>query len=96
MINCQAKTHGITFEINDKFLDDDLSAGFRGMYFTSPVCVRRTGRNEGAAAEIFAEYKIGDHWQIAPGYMTFIGPKNSRLGQFEDNDTAYLRLRYSF
>jgi hypothetical protein len=81
------KTHGFTFEISDKFLDDDLTAGFRGMYFTS---------NEGSASEIFAEYKIGDHWQIAPGYMSFNGPKNSRLGQFGDNDMAYLRLRYSF
>jgi hypothetical protein len=54
------KTHGITFEISDKFLDDDLTAGFRGMYFTS---------NEGSACEIFAEYKIGDNWTIAPGYI---------------------------
>ena len=81
------KTHGITFEISDKFLDDDLTAGFRGMYFTS---------NDGSAAEIFAEYKIGDNWTIAPGYMTFNGPKDSRLGQYRENDMIYLRLRYSF
>jgi hypothetical protein len=81
------KTHGITFEISDKFLGDDLTAGFRGMYFTS---------NDGSASEIFAEYKIGDNWQIAPGYMFFSGPKDSRLGQFNDNDTIYLRVRYSF
>ena len=81
------KTHGITFEISDKFLDDDLTAGFRGMYFTS---------NDGSASEIFAEYKIGDNWQIAPGYMFFNGPKDSRLGQFSHNDMIYLRLRYSF
>ena len=66
---------------------DDLTAGFRGMYFTS---------NEGSASEIFAEYKIGDNWEIAPGYMTFNGPKGTRLGQFYDNDMVYLRLRYSF
>ena len=77
----------LSFEISDKYLDDDLMAGFRGMYFTS---------NEGSACEIFAEYKIGDHWQIAPGYMFFNGPKDSRLGQFVDNDMIYLRLRYSF
>ena len=81
------KTHGITFEISDKFLDDDLTSGFRGMYFTS---------NEGLAAEIFAEYKLSDHWQIAPGYMSFSGPKDSRMGQFRKNDMVYLRLRYSF
>jgi len=57
------------------------------MYFTS---------NEGSAAEIFAEYKISDNWQIAPGYMTSNGPRDSRLGQFNDNDMIYLRLRYSF
>jgi hypothetical protein len=81
------KTHGITFEISDTFLDDDLTAGFRGTYYTT---------HEGAACEIFAEYKIGDNWQIAPGYMFFNGPKDSRLGQFTDNDMIYLRLRYSF
>jgi hypothetical protein len=80
-------THGITFDISDKFLDDELTAGFRDMYFTS---------NEGSASEIFAEDKIGDNWQIAPGYMFFNGPKDSRLGQFKDNDMVYLRLKYSF
>ena len=86
-LSSKRKTHGITFEISDKFLDDDLTAGFRGMYFTS---------NDGSASEIFAEYKIGDNWQIAPGYMTFNGPKDFRLGQFSHNDMVYLRLRYSF
>ncbi len=66
---------------------DDLTAGFRGMYFPS---------DEGSACEIFAEYKIGDNWQIAPGYMFFNGPRDSRLGQFNDNDMVYLRLRYGF
>ena len=73
--------------VDPKFLDDDLSAGFRGMYFTS---------NDGSASEIFAEYKIGDNWQIAPGYMFFNGPKDSRLGQFSHDDMVYFRLRYSF
>ncbi|MFV9644403.1 MAG: hypothetical protein ACNYWU_01135 [Desulfobacterales bacterium] len=77
------KTHGITFEISDKFLDDDLTAGFRGMYYTS---------HDGSAAEIFAEYKIGDNWLLAPGCMFFNGIKDSRLGQFKDNDMIYLRL----
>ena len=59
-VSHKRKSYGLTFEINDKFLDD-LTAGFRGMYFTSPVCaclsrngrqVRRTGRNEDSALEI--------------------------------------------
>jgi hypothetical protein len=66
---------------------DDLNAGFRGMYFTS---------NDGSASEIFAEYKIGDNWQIAPGYMSFNGPNDSRLGQYSENDMICFRLRYSF
>ena len=86
-LSCKQKTHGITFEISDKFLDDDLTAGFRGMYFTS---------NEGSACEIFTEYKIGDNWQLAPGYMFFNGPKDSRLGQFSHNDMVYFNLKYSF
>ena len=81
------KTHGATFEISDKFLDDDLNADFRGIYYTS---------HEGSASEIFAEYKIGDNWQIAPGYMLFNGSKDSRLGQYRENDMIYCRLRYSF
>jgi hypothetical protein len=83
----RCKTHGITFEISDNFLDDDLTAGFRGTYYTD---------HEGAACEIFAEYKIGDNWQIAPGYMFFNGPKDSRLGQYRQNDMVHLRLRYCF
>ncbi len=86
-IALKQKTHGITFEISDKFLDDDLTAGFRGMCYTN---------HEGSACEIFAEYKIGDNWQLAPGCMFFNGPKDSRLGQFNDNDMIYLRLKYSF
>ena len=81
------KTHGIAFEIRDKFLDDDLSAGFRGSYFTS---------NDGSVIEIFAEYKIGDNWQIAPGCLVFNGSQDSRFGQYRKNDMFYLRLRYSF
>jgi len=57
------------------------------MYFTS---------NDGSASEMFAKYKIGDNRQLAPGYMFFNGPKDSRLGQFNDNDMIYLRLKYSF
>jgi hypothetical protein len=52
--------------------------------------------HEGSAAEIFAEYNIGDNWTIAPGCMFFNGPKDFRLGQFNDNDMIYLRLRYCF
>ncbi len=83
----ERKTHGFTFEISDKFLDDDLSAGFRGTYYTS---------NDGSVLEIFAEYKIGDNWQIAPGCLLFNGSQNSRLGQYSKNDMVYLRLRFSF
>jgi hypothetical protein len=86
-IALKQKTHGITFEISDKFLDDDLTAGFRGMCYTS---------HDGSASEIFAEYKIGDNWTIALGCMFFNGPKDSCLGQYRENDMAYLRLKYSF
>jgi hypothetical protein len=81
------KSHGFTFEISDKFLDDDLQAGLRGTYFTS---------NNSSAVEIFSDYKIGDNWQIAPGCMVFSGSKDSRLGQFNENDMVYLKLRFSF
>lgn len=81
------KTHGIAFEVSDNFIDDDLKAGIRGTHFTS---------NDGSVFEFYAECKIGDNWQIEPGYMSFHGPKDSRLGQFGNNDMIYLRGRYSF
>ena len=33
ILSRDSKTHGITFEISDKFLIDDLTAGLRGIYF---------------------------------------------------------------
>jgi len=80
-------THGITFDISNKFLEDNLTAGFRGMYFTS---------SEGLAAEIFSEYKIGDNWQVDMGYMSFSGPEGTRLGQYKENDLFYFNVKYSF
>ncbi len=80
-------SHGLTFEISNKFLDDDLTGGVRGTHYTS---------NEGSVIEFFAEYNLGDNWEIAPGYMFFEGPKASRLGQHSENDMFYLRVRYVF
>ena len=86
-LSSKLKTHGITFEVSDKYFDDDLNMGIRGKLYTS---------SDGGTVEIFAEYKIGDNWEIAPGYMTFIGSNESRLGQYHQNDMVYLKLRYSF
>ncbi len=86
-IATERKTHGISFEISNKFLADDLKAGLRGMYIIN---------NNDSILEIFAQYKIGDNWQISPGLLLFNGRPNSRLGQYNKNDMVYLRLRYSF
>jgi len=43
-------------------------------------------------------FKVSRHFfkPIAKCNMTFNGPEDSRLGQFNDNDMIYLRLRCSF
>jgi len=42
-------------------------------------------------------YRFDDHWQASAGLNVFKGEKTSTFfGQFEDNNNAYARVRYSF
>ncbi len=86
-LQCRKYSHGFTYEINRLFLDDDLKAGLRGTVYTS---------DEGAATEIFGEYKIGDKIMLELGFIFFEGPSHSILGQYDDNDMLYLKTRFYF
>lgn len=42
-------------------------------------------------------YRFNDHWQLSTGLNWFTGQeRHSFFGQFEDNNNAYVRIRYSF
>jgi len=79
--------HGMTYEIHDLFLQDDLEAGIRGV---------ASFANEGWTFEPYAEYRLGDDWLLGASLLLFEGPEDSRYGQFADNDMLNIRLRYSF
>jgi hypothetical protein len=77
--------HGITFQVQEKFLDDDLEAGIRGIGYT---------HDRSWAAELFADYLIGDRVMLSPGVTLFGGKADTVLGQYRGNDS--LRVRISF
>lgn len=86
-ISIDRDSYGMTYSISDKFLDDNLEAGIRGMTSLKP---------KGSSIELFGIYKSGDQWEIAPGIMIFSGKKGSFAGQFADNDMVSCRIRYNF
>jgi hypothetical protein len=79
--------HGITYEINDKFFNDDLKAGIRGIASFS---------GQGWTCEPYVEYKLGDNLLLAVSALFFQGSENGHYGQFTNNDAFTFRIRYSF
>jgi hypothetical protein len=79
--------HGITFQVHEKFLDDDLEAGIRGIGYT---------HDRSWAAELFADYLIGDRVTLSPGVTLFGANADTVLGQSRGNDMISLRVRISF
>ena len=78
-------SHGFTFEVHEKFLEEDLEAGVRGIWFTS---------EKGWSVELYGEYKIGDKIILSPGLTMFGGGEGTTLGQYDKNDMISLRFRY--
>lgn len=79
--------HGITYDVHDTFLRDDLEAGVRGI-------VGFTG--QGWSFETYAEYQLADDWLFQGSLLFFEGSESGAYGQFDDNDMVTLRVRYSF
>ena len=79
--------HGMTYEVHDLFLRDDLKAGVRGVISFS---------DKSWTFEPYAELSLGDDWLLATSLLVFEGPEDSRFGQFTANDMLNVRLRYSF
>ncbi len=85
-------TYGMTMGVEDKFWDDALRCGARGLWFASS--------NE-ATLELFSEYSYGDNWKFTVGYMAIAGPEigapsQGNIGQFSKNDFVYADIKYYF
>ncbi len=80
-------THGITCELSDLFLDDDLKLGISGIVGFS---------GQGQIIQPYGEYKIGDNWLLATSVFLFAGDDDGSYGQFDRSDYINLRLRWSF
>ena len=80
-------THGITYDVHDTFLQDDLEAGVRGI-------VGFTG--QGWSFETYAEYQLADDWLFQGSLLFFEGSESGTYGQYDDNDLVTMRVRYSF
>jgi hypothetical protein len=78
---------GLTYEASFKWSLDEWAAGARGQIYLT---------GEGALNELFLEWRFDDHWKFSLGTMVFSGAKTGLLGQYRDNDNAYITLRYSF
>ncbi len=79
--------HGITYEISDFFLQDDLKLGVSGIIGFS---------GQGWTIQPYGEYKLGDNWLLAASIFLFAGDEDGSYGQFDRRDFATLRLRWSF
>ena len=80
-------SHGITYDVHDSFLQDDLEAGIRGILgFT----------DQGWTFETYAEYQLADDWLLEASLLFFEGSASGTYGQYGDNDLVTLRVRYSF
>lgn len=83
----RAFSHGLSYEVHDKFLYDDLTLGIRGIIGFS---------EQGWTFESYAEYELADDWTLEGSALFFEGPKTGGYGQYGDNDMLTLRIRYSF
>lgn len=80
-------SHGITYDMHDTFLHDDLEAGVRGILgFT----------DQGWTFETYAEYQLADDWLFEVSLLFFEGSESGAYSQYGDNDLVTLRGRYSF
>ncbi len=79
--------HGMSYEISDLFLQDDLKLGISGIIGFS---------GQGWTMQPYGEYRLGDNMLLAASIFLFTGDKNGSYGQFDRRDFATLRLRWSF
>ena len=82
-----AFTHGITYDVHDLFWDDALEAGVRGIVSFS---------SQGWTGELYGDYTPCDDWLFKVSLLIFGGPEDGQYGQYDQNSSLTLTLRYSF
>lgn len=78
---------GMTYDLHDLFFDDALEAGIRGIVSFS---------GQGGTFESYFSYEPADNWMIEVSALFFYGEEEKIYGQFDENDTLTLRIRYTF
>jgi hypothetical protein len=80
-------SHGITCELSDQFLSDDLKLGVSGILGLS---------GQGWTLQPYAEYKLGDDWLLTASVMLIGGNEAGSYGQYRKSGFTALKLRRSF
>lgn len=72
-------------DIRRRFLRDDITAQLVALYGASSDYTALMPR---------LTYRLHDRIEVRVGYLHIAGRTRSRLGQFKDNDEAFIRLRF--
>ncbi|PIE63781.1 MAG: hypothetical protein CSA26_11265 [Desulfobacterales bacterium] len=83
----ERETWGVTASIENKFLDDALTSGFRGVWYTT---------EDSFMIEQFNTYDYNDHWKISFGLLYLNGNSDGPVSGLEDNSNIYLEVKYNF
>ncbi len=75
------------FVVRKSFLGDRLG--------TEVGAVQGLERSYTSAIARFT-YAVTDSWRVRLGYLLIAGTMNSRIGQYHDNDEAFLQIRYAY
>lgn len=78
---------GITYEVSDKFFQDDLELAISGIIGFA---------GQGWTMQPYAEYQSGDNWLLVASILFFEGDEDGTYGQFDENDFLTLRVQFSF
>ena len=85
--NSANDNYGLTYSVSDKYWNEDLQLGIRGLW--------NINTNE-VLAEIFADYRYNDQWTAKAGYYCIDGDQNTLLQDYHRNQFFYLQLNYQF
>ncbi|MDR3205181.1 MAG: hypothetical protein LBV23_10675 [Deltaproteobacteria bacterium] len=79
--------YGISFNLENKFFNEALRSGVRGVYYLT---------SHDYCLELFNEYDFDDHLKFKIGYMLLGGKDDGDIGQYDKNDHVYAGIKYYF
>lgn len=79
--------YGVTASLQDKFFDEELTSGVRGIWYTS---------EHEFILEQYNTYDYDDHWKFAFGLFLIKDHEGGYLEGFEENSNIYIQCKYVF